>query len=171
MTDKQIVQFLLFRAQRNSQHLNLSNPRLVIYKNTARYPYLAIMFDGHNEPFMLRFTENNSRAVFKLKMDNAEYLAWREELSRRCMEFLKTSNGGAFTIDYDLDSLPACVKHYVSYAIIQALQTNGMGFDLFAISFNQDIKIVDASETYEMAAIETDLMVFDDDTSANMPDL
>ena len=170
MTDKQIIQFILHRAQQNGQPLKLSNPRLVIYKNTARYPYIAVMFDGHNEPFMLRFTENNVRAIFKLKMDNIEYLAWRDELSHKCIEFAKTSSG-AFTVDYDLDTLPACVKHFVSYAIIKALQTKGMGFDMFAISFKQDIKLIDASETYEMAAIETDLMDFNFDTPVNMPDL
>ena len=170
MTDKQIVQFILHRAQQNSQPLKLSNPRLVVYKNTMQFPYLAVVFDGHDEPFMLRFTENNVRAVFKIKMEDSEYLAWRAELSSKFNAFSKTSSG-AFTVDYDLDTLPACVKHFVSYAIIKALQTKGMGFDMFAISFKQDIKLIDASETYEMAAIETDLMDFNFDTQMNMPDL
>ena len=170
MTDKQIVQFILHRAQQNGQPLKLSNPRLVIYKNTARYPYIAVMFDGHNEPFMLRFAENNARALFKIQMYNTEYLAWREELSHKCIEFAKTSNG-AFTIDYDLETLPSCVKNFVSYAIIKALQTKGMGFDLFAISYSHDINLIDASETYETAAIETDLMDFIFDTQMNTPDL
>ena len=163
MTDKQIVQFILHRAQQNGQQFGLSHPRLVVYKNTMQFPYLAVVFDGHNEPFMLRFTKNNVRAVFKIKMEDSEYLAWRTELSNKFNAFSKTSSG-AFIVDYDLDTLPACVKHYVSYAIINALQTKGMGFDLFAVSFNNDIKIIDAFETYESAAIETDLMDFSLDT-------
>lgn len=135
-----------------------------------QFPYLAVMFDGHNEPFMLRFTENNVRAIFKLKIEDGEYLAWRAELSSRYNAFSKTSNR-AFTVDYDIETLPSCVKHFVSRAVVNALQTKGMGFDMFAISFKQDIKLIDASETYETAAIETDLMDFNFDTQMNIPDL
>ena len=170
MTDKQIVQFILHRAQQNGQPLKLTNPRVVVYKNTMQFPYLAVMFDGHAEPFMLRFTENNVRAVFKIKMEDSEYLAWRAELNSKFNAFSKTSSS-AFTVDYDLDALPACVKHFVSYAIIKALQTKGMRFDMFAISFNQDIKLIDASETYEMAAIETDLADFNFDFPVELTEL
>ena len=113
MTDKQIVQFILHRAQQNGQPLKLSNPRLVVYEHGMRFPYLAVLFDGHNEPFMLRFAENNSRALFKIKMEDDAYLAWRIELSSKYKAFSKTSNR-ALTVDYDLETLPSCVKHFVS---------------------------------------------------------
>ena len=171
MTDKQIVQFILHRAQQNGQPLKLTNPRLVVVcMNGMRFPYLAVIFDGHNEPFMLRFTENNVRAIFKIKIEDDAYLAWRAELSSKYNAFSKTSNR-ACIVDYDLDTLPACVKRFVSRAVVNALQTKGMGFDMFAISFRQDIKLIDASETYEMAAIESDLMDFNFDMPMNMPDL
>ena len=48
----------------------------------------------------------------------------------------------------------------MSYAIIEALQTKGYGFDLFCINFGTDPELIDPDETYEEAAIETDLLDF-----------
>ena len=159
MTDEQIVQFLLYRAKKNGCSLKLSNPKLVIYK--ARY--LAIRFDGHNEPFILRFTNGTVRALFKINVDNEEFISWKKEL------VCKHANN--FEIEYDLNDVPACVKHFVSYAIIESLKTKGMGFDLFAISFNNDIELINPNESYEEVAIETDLLDFDYDMPVELTTL
>ena len=62
------------------------------------------------------------------------------------------------TVKYDVDTLPGWTKHFVSYAIIDALKTKGTGFDAFAISNLGDIELIRPEETYEEAAIETDLL-------------
>ena len=163
MTDEQIVQFLLYRAKKNGCSLKLSNPKLVIYKSNMPALYLAIRFDGHNEPFILRFTNGTVRALFKIKVDNIEFISWRNKLIKQ--------HSNSFEIEYDLNDVPSCVKHFVSYAIIESLKTKGMGFDLFAISFNNDVELINPNESYEEVAIETDLLDFDYDMPVELTTL
>ena len=152
MTDKQIAQFVLYRAKKSGQQLNLTCPKLVIYKR-GRKLFLAVRFDGHTEPFIVRFTRGDVRGLFRLDtLDDPVFKVWLQEYDNRQV------NNMWYERDYDLDHLPASLKHYVSYAIIEALKSKGYGFDLFSISYSIDLDLIQPNETYEEAAIEADLM-------------
>ena len=155
MTDTQIVQFITYRAQKAGQPLKLFNPKLVIYANVGSTIYLAVRFDNYENPFLVRFTQGTIRGIFKIKPQDPSFADWKAKLF--------SENGSTFEVDYDLSKLPSCVKHFVSYAIIEALKTKGMGFDLFNLSFKPDPEIIRPSESYEEAVIETDLADFNFD--------
>ena len=163
MTDKQIVQFIIYRAQKAGQPLKLTNPKLVIYANAGSNIYLAVRFDNYKDPFFVRFTQGTVRGIFKIKPQDPSFAVWRIKLFNE--------NGYKFEIDYDLSKLPPCVKHFVSYAVIETLKTKGMGFDLFNLSFKPDPEIIRPSESYEEAAIETDLVDFNFDLPAELTEL
>ena len=163
MTDKQIVQFIIYRAQKAGQPLKLTNPKLVIYANSSSTIYLAVHFDGYEDPFFIRFTKGTIRGIFKIKPQDPSFDAWKAKLFNE--------NGSKFEVDYDLSKLPPCVKHFVSYAIIEALKTKGMGFDLFNLNFKLDPEIIRPSESYEEAAIETDLADFNFDFPVELTEL
>lgn len=163
MTDEQIVKFIIYRAQKAGQPLKLTNPKLVIYANAGSTIYLAVRFNGYEDPFFIRFTQGTARGIFKIKPQDPSFAAWKTTLFNE--------NGSKFEIDYDLSKLPPCVKHFVSYAIIEALKTKGMGFDLFNLSFKPDPEIIRPSESYEEAAIETDLADFNFDFPVELTEL
>ena len=163
MTDEQIFKFIIYRAQKAGQPLKLTNPKLVIYANACSAIYLAVRFDGYEDPFLVRFTQGTARGIFKIKPQDPSFADWKAELFKE--------NGPKFEIDYDLSKLPPCVKHFVSYAVIEALKTKGMGFDLFNLSFKPDPEIIRPSESYEEAAIETDLADFNFDLPAELTEL
>lgn len=149
MTDEQIVQFLVYKAKKNGQLLKLFNPRLVIYNsNNGLTSYLAMMYENNPQPFFVRFVHGSTRGIFKIKIKDIEPEYWRSHFLNKNI------------IEYDLTKIPASIKHFVSYAIIEALQTKGYGFDLFGINFGTDPELIDPDETYEEAAIETDLLDF-----------
>lgn len=154
MTDEQIVQFVLHRASINGQEHGLTSPKLVIYKRGSTSMYLAVKFNGHAEPFILRFTKGPSRGLFKLNAAGKEAEEWRKTVEAILV------NTTWYEHDYCLATLPGSVKHYVSYAIIEALKTKGVGFDLFSPSYSKDIDLIRPTETYEEATIEADLMDF-----------
>lgn len=151
MTDKQIVQFVLHRAALGGQRLGFSSPKLVIYFSPSSLPFLAVKYNNCDETFLLRFTHGTRRCLFKLNkpINNAR------EAFDKWKKTAKQVNDA--DLEYSLDKLPANIKHYVSYAFIDALKTNGMGFDLFSFSYD-DISIIKPNETYEEASIEADLM-------------
>ncbi len=163
MTDEQIVKFIIYRAQKAGQPLKLTNPKLVIYANACSAIYLAVRFDGYEDPFLVRFTQGTARGIFKIKPQDPSFDAWKTKLF--------AENGSKFEVDYDLSKLPPCVKHFVSYAVIKALKTKGMGFDLFNLSFKPDPEIIRPSESYEEAAIETDLVDFNFDFPIELTEL
>lgn len=154
MTDEQIVKFIEHRAAIAGQQANLHNPKLVIYCNCGSYLHLGIKFDNYNDAFIVRFMSGSMRGLFKIKPQDPMYEPWRKQYCRK--------NGSIYTIEYDLSTLPPCVKHFVSYAIIEALKTKGIGFDICALSsnFKEDLMLVDPNESYEEAVIETDLIDF-----------
>ena len=156
MTDKQIVQFILHRAAQNGQKFKLNNPKLIIYRNCQSL-FLAVRFDGFKDPFMVRFVDGSRRGIFKINPYCKEFEEWKTTVIKDYDD-----------IDYDIDSLPACVKRFVSCAFIKALKNKGMGFDLFSISFHVDPLLVSPNESYEEAAIETDLMDFDFDLNLKL---
>ena len=155
MTDEQIVQFIVHRAQISGQPLQLHNPKLVLYRNNGSSLYLGVKFEDYVDSFLVRFTDGSRCGMFKIKPQDPVFESWQQELFNK--------HGRTFTIDYVLSELPPCVKHFVSYAIIEALKTKGMGFDLFALSFKTDPMLIRPEETYEEAAIETDLVDFNFD--------
>lgn len=163
MTDEQIVKFIIYRAQKAGQPLKLTNPKLVIYANAGSTIYLAVRFDGYEDPFFVRFTQGTARGIFKIKPQDPSFAVWKAKLF--------AENGSKFEIDYDLFKLPSCVKHFVSYAVIEALKTKGMGFDLFNLSFKPDPEIIRPSESYEEASIETDLVDFNFDFPIELTEL
>lgn len=163
MTDEQIVQFIVHRAQISGMPLKLHNPKLVIYCNRTSSLYLGVKYEDYEVPFLVRFTNNSSRGMFKIKPQDAAFELWRQQLYR--------VNGFDFTVDYTLSELPPCVKHFVSYAIIEALKTKGMGFDLFNLSFILDLELVRPEESYEEAVIETDLADFSFDSPAELTEV
>lgn len=163
MTDKQIVQFIIYRAQKAGQPLKLTNPKLVIYANLSFTIYLAVHFDEYEDPFFVRFTKGTIRGIFKIKPQDPSFDAWKAKLF--------AENSSKFEVDYDLSKLPPCVKHFVSYAIIEALKTKGIGLDLFNLSFKPDPEIIRPSESYEEAAIETDLADFNFDLPTELTEL
>lgn len=162
MTDKQIVQFIIYRAQKAGQPLKLTNPKLVIYANAGSNIYLAVRFDNYKDPFLVRFTQGTVRGIFKIKPQDPSFADWRAELFKE---------NSSIEVDYDLSKLPPCVKHFVSYAVIEALKTKGIGFDLFNLSFKPDPEIIRPSESYEEAAIETDLVDFNFDFPVELTEL
>ena len=163
MTDEQIVQFIVHRAQASGLPLNLHNPKLVLYRNNGSSLYLGVKFEDYVDPFLVRFTNGSSRGMFKVKPQDPMFEPWRQ---RFCSEHSST-----FTAEYVLSELPSCVKHFVSYAIIEALKTKGMGFDLFSLSFKTDPMLIRPEESYEEAAIETDLADFSFDFPAELTSL
>ena len=163
MTDEQIVQFIVHRAQISGQPLQLHNPKLVLYRNNSSSLYLGIKYEDYADPFLVRFTHGSSRGMFKVKPQDPTFEPWRQKF---CSE-----HGPTFTADYILSELPPCVKHFVSYAVIDALKTKGMGFDLFNLSFKTDPEIIRPEETYEEAAIETDLADFNFDFPAELTEV
>ncbi len=150
MTDKQIVQFVLHRAALGGQHLGFSSPKLVIYISGSSM-LLAVKYNNSDEIFLLRFKNGTRRSLFKLD----EPINKAGEAFGKWKKTAKQVND--VVLEYSLDMLPANIKHYVSYAFIDALKTNGMGFDLFSFSYD-DISIIKPNETYEEASIEADLM-------------
>ena len=162
MTDEQIVKFIIYRAQKVGQPLKLTNPKLVIYANAGSNIYLAVRFDNYKDPFLVRFTQGTARGIFKIKPQDPNFADWRAGLFKE---------NGSIEVDYDISKLPPCVKHFVSYAVIEALKTKGMGFDLFNLSFKPDPEIIRPSESYEEAAIETDLADFNFDFPVELTEL
>lgn len=150
MTDKQIVQFVLHRAAIGGQQFGFSSPKLVIYFS-GPLPLLAVKYNNIDEIFLLRFTHGKRRCLFKLDVP-------ANKVGEAFDEWKKTAKRvNAVDLEYSLDTLPANIKHYVSYAFIDALKTNGMGCDMFTFSYD-DISIIKPNETYEEASIEADLM-------------
>ena len=157
MTDRQIVDFILFRAKKSVAQAksDLVDPKLVLYHNAQRL-YLAVKFKNYNEPCMIRFIrKNNMCGLFQVKCDNPEFSSWKQALKN------SFGNTAVFIADYDLESLPPYIKHFVSYAFIEALKSKGIGFDMFALSYPADFPLIDPNETYEEVSIETDLMGFE----------
>ena len=163
MTDEQIVQFIVHRAQISGQPLQLHNPKLVIYCHHTSSLYLGIKYEDCADPFLVRFINGSSCGLFKVKPQDAAFEIWRQQLYR--------VNGYGFTLDYNLSELPPCVKHFVSYAIIDALKTKGMGFDLFSFSFKTDPMLIRPEESYEEAVIETDLADFSFDSPVELTEV
>jgi len=155
MTDEQIAKFILHRAKANAVPLKLYNPKLVIWHDSYS-DFLAIKFSNDDRPFIVRFCHGTKRGLFKLKLHSEEFIKWQKQK-------LNEHKCTAFAVDYDLPAMPSCIKHFVSYAIIEALKTRGMGFDLFSFAFPNDISLIDPTETYEEVAIETDLLGFEMD--------
>ena len=127
MTDKQIVQFLTYRANKYGQPLGLHNAVLSICKRGSNV-ILAMKYEGHDEPFMVRMTKNGQCGLFVLRSDDPEFIAWK---SNAIASHALDNN----TCAYDLNALPNVVKHMVSMAVIDALKSKDIGLDLFAISF------------------------------------
>ena len=144
MTDQDIVNFIVHRAEVNGLPQKLHSPELVLVKCGGITAVVALQYEGHNEPFMLRFTNGTQRGLFKLKYNQEDLKKFTTSMPS-CMK-------------YDVETLPSWFKHFVSYAVIDALKTKGMGFDAFAISRLGDIELIRPEETYEEAAIETDLL-------------
>lgn len=155
MTDNQIAQFILHRAKRIGLLLKLTDPCLVIYCFNGSDSILAIKFNGYSEPFMLRFMSNSRRKLFMLDTDGIEPKTWKKSM---------LVDSYSRYIRYDIETAPKSLKKYISNAVIEALKTKGVGFDLFALSFRDDPILIDPNETYEEAAIETDLMDFELDS-------
>ena len=147
MTDEQIVQFILHRA--TTCDAKMINPKLVVIKNMNSL-ILGIKASNYNDVFMLRFLNNNKRSLFAIRPNHPKFNEWKNSLVEQ--------HGNTFMIDYDLNAIPSYVKHYVSYAFISALNTPSLGFDIFSISYLNDPMIIRPNDTYEMAAIEIDLM-------------
>ena len=150
MTDKQIVQFVLRRATIGGQQFGFSSPKLVIYFDRLS-TILAVKYNNSDEIFLLRFTHGTHRCLFRLN----EPVKKAGEAFDKWKKTAKHVND--VDLEYSLDTLPANIKHYVSYAFIEALKTNGMGCDMFTFSYD-DISIIKPNETYEEASIEVDLM-------------
>lgn len=150
MTDKQIVQFVLRRATIGGQRFGFSSPKLVIYFS-GPLPLLAVKYNNIDDIFLLRFTHGKRRCLFKLNEPANKAGEAFDKWKKTAKQVNDTD------LEYSLDTLPANIKHYVSYAIIEALKTNGMGLDMFTFS-HDDISIIKPSETYEEASIEADLM-------------
>lgn len=150
MTDKQIVQFVLRRATIGGQSVGLSSPKLVIYFS-GPLPLLGVKYNNIDEIFLLRFTYGTHRGLFKLNEPANKAGEAFDKWKKTAKQVNDTD------LEYSLDTLPANIKHYVSYAFIEALKTNGMGCDMFSFSYD-DISIIKPNETYEEASIEADLM-------------
>ena len=151
MTDQQIVNFIEYRAKKNGLEHKLYNPKLILYVGQNRFPFIGIKYENNDNVFFLRFWRNNIRAMFKIDF-NINGLSVEDWISDK----FKQKNG---YIEYDLSSVPKNIAHYVSYAIIDALKRNNTGLDMFSYNlYGVDIKLIDPNETYEEAAIETDLM-------------
>ena len=151
MTDKDIADFIVHRADINGKQYKLRNPELILYMPNDNTAIVALQYSNNNEPFMLRFTNGTQRGLFKLKYN-------REVLKPFIKQLMQSAAFGQPTVKYDVDTLPGWTRHIVSCTIIDALKTKGMGVDAFAISHLGDIELIRPNETYEQAAIETDLL-------------
>ena len=150
MTDQDIVNFIVHRADINGKQYKLRSPELVLYVPNDNTAIVALQYGNNSEPFMLRFTNGTQRGLFKLR--------YNREVLKPFIKQLRQSAAYNSTVKYDVCTLPDWAKHFVSYAIINALKTKGMGFDAFAISHLGDIELIRPNETYEQIAIETDLL-------------
>lgn len=150
MTDQDIADFIVHRADINGKQYKLRSPELVLYVPNDNTAIVALQYGSNTEPFMLRFTYNNQRGLFKLK--------YNQEVLKPFIKQLRQSATYSSIVKYDVDTLPGWTRHIVSCTIIDALKTKGMGVDAFAISHLGDIELIRPNETYEQAAIETDLL-------------
>lgn len=149
MTDYQIVKFIENRAEK---YKGGNDPRLVIYWRGGR-AFIGIKFSNLDTPFIMRFTKGNQRGIFKLNTHDKEIREWCENIV--------ASRGyyDSIVISYDLSMIPKNIKHFVSYAIIEALQTKGYGFDIFSPEYStDDIELISANETYDEVSIEVDML-------------
>ena len=150
MTDYQIVKFIENRAAQNSASHGYRDPRVVIYWISNR-AFIGVKFSNVAEPFIMRFTKGNQRGLFKLQ--NRDDIEWCSSIVASCGHYDKT------IIDYDIAMLPKSIKHFVSYAIIEALQTQGYGFDIFSqTEIDDDIELIGEKETYAEVSIEVDML-------------
>ena len=152
MTNKDLCEFLLARANDKGREFGVKNAQLVVHKN-GKNLYLAIKSDGFVLPFLIRFTQRFN-AVFKLTSIDPSFSSF---YANACsMMASKHTN----EIPYDDAKLPNVLKNKVSAALVQAFKTNGMGLDLINPSIGKSIQIVQPNETYEEIAIENDLNSF-----------
>lgn len=151
MTDKDIADFIVHRADMNGKQYKLRSPELVLYVPNDNTAIVALQYSNNSEPFMLRFTNGTQRGLFRLRYNG--------EVLKPFIKQLRQSAAYNSIVKYDVDTFPDWTKHLVSYAIIDALKTKGMGFDAFATTANLgDIELIRPNETYEQVAIETDLL-------------
>ena len=152
MTNAQLCEFLVARANDKGRESGIKQAKLVVHKN-GKNLYLAIASDKFSLPFLVRFTRRFN-AVFKLTSIDPSFQSFYDHICS-LMAAKHTTE-----IPYDEASLPQALKNKVSAALVQAFKTNGMGLDLINPSIGKSIQIVQPNETYEEIAIENDLNSF-----------
>lgn len=158
MTDKQLLDIFLKRAEASGKHYNpaLKNPSIVITQQYGKKLYFSIKFDGSTSPFWLNFSKDGITMVFSLPEQLPNRLMdWKREIIRTIMNFHINY------VEFDLEKSPKEIVHIFFSSLISALNTPGMSVGLFA--YNNTNYIFEANETYEEISIEADLMSFDQD--------
>ena len=152
MTNKQLCDFLITRAEAKGKEHGICHPTLVIY-NHGNNLYLAFKFDMISMPLFLQFSQNGMRAVFKIVPAYPTVAAFRENI------FKLMSSRNVRDIPYNDVDVPFAVKNKISATLVQAFRIKGMGLSM-CNPFYGIIDIVTPTETYEEIAIENDLNSF-----------
>ena len=150
MTNKELCNFLVARAEDKGRESNLKDATLSICKNGNNL-YLAMQFKTNARPFLLRFIKGNMRAVFKLVSIDPEFESFKSKVNAMML------SRHTQVLPYDDVELPSCLKNKVSATLVQAFKAKGMGMDMISPASPMGINIVKPEESYEEIAIENDL--------------
>ena len=151
MTNKDLCEFLVARANGRSREHGPKNGKLVVINNNVNL-YLGIKFENYVTPYFVRFIQNNVHGVFKLTaIGNPAFDAFKSKLIAD-MKAAKTTYEF-----YDYLDIPRSVKNKISATLVQAFKTKDMGIDILNPQYGSFITIVQPDETYEEIAIEHDL--------------
>ena len=149
MTIDQLDQFLLKRANQNVSDKNMFHDAKLVLINRRSDMFLGIQFAApHDFVFFVRYMKDNMRHLFKISFPISKL--------KECTHLFKVNYDNIAIVEYSL--APKEVKAHVAACIKQALTMPGVGIDMFTYFLSApDTNLIDASETYEEAAIEMDL--------------
>lgn len=160
MTDAQILDVVLKRAIRMVQQddeLHSSaykSAKLVLTQQYGKKIFFAIMYNGVNTPFWIKFTKDNRSVMFHLPELPERLMSWKREIISKSMH--NTSR----CVECDFETLPKEIVHIFCSAIISALNDPKMSVGLSTFT---NANIFDPEDTYEKVSIEADLMSFGND--------
>ena len=147
MTNKELCNFLIARTKEKTHGMGMANPYLAIHK-IGKNLCLVVRFEHETQSFIIRFTQGNLHAVFKLTAIDKAFDDWYAAL----LDILHNTHKSY--ISYDDANLPQSLKNKVSATLVQAFRTKNMGIEIFGSS---TIEIVKPNESYEEISIENDL--------------
>lgn len=159
MTDNQLLRVILSRAIKVGKKIDnrLDNPQLVLTQQYGKKLYFALKFDWSTQPLplsllLLSFSKNGINQIFVLPELPKRLMKWKHDVIHEICQ------NAFMTYDFDISKEPKEVVHVFFSAVISALNTPGMSFNLSAAPDNP---LFGPNETYEEVQVEADLMEFE----------